>query len=311
MNFSLMPDESPADSLRRLIDEQIEGAIGQLHREDDLNEAIHEARKHFKRIRSVLRLARGALKAKTYRANNRFFRDQGRLLSPVRDSAVNVETMDMLRRRYGVQMTDRSFARLRQTLAGEHRSVLRMYVQDQQARAEMVASLKGARELARDWRLDASDFSLFEGGLKRIYRRGRAEMRTARENPTTENFHAWRKRVKYLWHHMQVLHPLWPVPMEALAGECDRFADRIGEEHDLAVLMATPIVKEFVDAKGSRADLFMSIVSRERERKRRAAVPLGDRIYAEGPVRFVKRIEVYWQAYRGGNAAHIRLAGGG
>ena len=306
MKFSLMPDESPADSLRRIVDEQIEGAIGQLHREDDLNEAIHAARKHFKRVRSVLRLARGGLKAKTYRANNRYFRDQGRLLSPVRDSAVNVETMDLLRRRYGIQMTDKGFVRLRQSLAGAHRAALRTYVQDEQGRSEMVASLIKVRERVQAWRLDASDFSLFEGGLKKIYRRGRAEMKAAGGNPNTENFHAWRKRVKYLWHHMQVLQPLWPAQMGAMGDECDRLADRIGEEHDLAVLMASPIVKEFVDASGTRADLLASIVSRERSRRRRAAIPLGDRIYAESPAHFVERVEGYWLAYRRGSKTHIR-----
>ena len=308
MNFSLMPDESPAESLRRIVEEQIDGAIAQLHREDDLNEAVHEARKRFKRIRAVLRLARGALRAKTYRANNRYFRDQGRLLSPVRDSAVNVETIDLLRRRYGIQMTDKGFVRLRQSLADENRSALRTYVQDEQGRAEMVASLRRARERAIEWRLDASDFSLFEDGLKRIYRRGRAEMRAACEDPTTENFHAWRKRVKYLWHHMQVLKPLWPAQMGALADECDRLADRIGEEHDLAVLMAAPNVKEFVDANGSRANLLTTIVSRERDRQRRAAIPLGDRIYAECPDRFVERVEGYWLAYRKGSKTHTRPA---
>lgn len=305
MNYSLMPDESPSDSLRRIVEEQIDGARAQLHREDDFNEAIHEARKRFKRIRAVLRLARGTLKEKTYRTDNRYFRDQGRLLSQVRDSAVNVETMDLLRRRYGIQMKDKGFVRMRQSLAGEHRSALKTYVQDEQGRSEMVASLIRARERAQAWRLDASDFSLFEGGLKRIYRRGRAEMRAARGNPTTENFHAWRKRVKYLWHHMQVLQPLWPAQMEAMGGECDRLADRIGEEHDLAVLMASPIVKEFVEESGSCADLLASIVSRERDRRRRAALPLGDRIYAESPARFVERVEGYWLAYRRGSKTHI------
>ncbi len=308
MNFSLIPDESPTESLRRIVEEQIDGAIAQLHREDDLNEAVHEARKRFKRVRAVLRLARGALRAKTYRANNRYFRDQGRLLSPVRDSAVNVETMDLLRRRYGFQMTDEGFVRLRQSLAAENRSALRTYVQDEQGRAEMVASLRRARERAIGWRLDASDFSLFEGGLKRIYRRGRAELRAACEDPTTENFHAWRKRVKYLWHHMQVLRPLWPAQIGALADECDRLADRIGEEHDLAVLMSAPTVKGFVAANGSRANLLASIVSRERDRQRRAAIPLGDRIYAECPVRFVERVEGYWLAYRRGSKTHTRPA---
>ena len=90
MNFTLIPEEAPSDSLRRIAAEQIDGSIAQLQRTDDLNDGIHEARKHFKRIRALLRLVRGALPAETYDSENQFFRDLGRLLSPVRDSAVYI-----------------------------------------------------------------------------------------------------------------------------------------------------------------------------------------------------------------------------
>ena len=82
MNFTLIPEEAPSDSMRRIAAEQIEGAIAQVRRKDDLNDGIHEARKHFKRIRALLRLARGALPTETYISENQFYRDLGRLLSP-------------------------------------------------------------------------------------------------------------------------------------------------------------------------------------------------------------------------------------
>ena len=54
MIFSLMRYEAPSDSLRRIVLDQIDGAILQLARDDNLNEGIHEARKHFKRVRAVV-----------------------------------------------------------------------------------------------------------------------------------------------------------------------------------------------------------------------------------------------------------------
>ena len=298
MNFALVPEEAPSDSMRRIAAEQIEGAIAQLRRKDDLNEGIHEARKHFKRIRALLRLARGGLSSETYDSENQFFRDLGRQLSPVRDSAVYIETLDLIRNRYSAQLADESYLRLRERLVSEHRAVLNEFTRDVQQQESLFHTLQRARPRANDWKYYESEFSLFRSGLRRIYGRGRAEKAAALAQPTTERFHAWRKRVKYLWHHLQVLLPLWPGQLRVLARNCDRLEDRLGEEHDLAVLLETPVVKSMVETDSEGAIRLFSVASRERERLRRAAIPLAQRIYVESAGRFVDRMEGYWLAYR-------------
>ncbi|MCY3708563.1 MAG: CHAD domain-containing protein [Caldilineaceae bacterium] len=298
MNFTLIPEEAPSDSLRRIAAEQIEGAIAQLQRKDDLNEGIHEARKHFKRVRALLRLARGALPAEIYVSENRFFRDLGRQLSPVRDSAVYIETLDLIRNRYHAQLADEPFLRLRERMVSEHRAVLNEFTRDVQRQESLFHTLQGAQPRANDWKFCEGEFSLFRGGLRRIYGRGRSEKAAAFAQPSTERFHAWRKRVKYLWHHLQLLQPLWPAQIKVLVRDCDRLADRLGEEHDLAVLLETPVVQAMKDTDGQSTGQLLTVVSRERERLRRAAIPLAQRIYVESAGRFVDRIEGYWLAYR-------------
>ncbi|MDE0076321.1 MAG: CHAD domain-containing protein [Caldilineaceae bacterium] len=298
MNFILIPEEAPSDSLRRIAYEQIGGAIAQLQRKDDLNEGIHEARKHFKRVRALLRLTRGALPAETYVFENQCFRDLGRLLSPIRDSAVYIETLDLLRDSHRELIADDAFLRLRKRLVGEHRTLLNEFAQDEQRQESIIGSLRCAQPRVAEWHFQQSEFSMFRGGLLRIYGRGRAEKVAAFSQPTTECFHAWRKRVKYLWYHLQILQPLWPAQLKAVERDCDRLADRLGEEHDLAVLLDTPSVRELLESRSEGADLLFSAVFRERERQRRAAIPLAQRIYVENARQFVDRIEGYWLAYR-------------
>ena len=298
MKFTLIPEEAPSHSLRRIAVEQIEGAISQLQRSDDLNEAIHEARKHFKRVRALLRLARGSLPAETYLSENQYFRDLGRLLSPVRDSAVYIETLDQIRNSSRILVAEEAFLHLRERMENEHRAVLNEFAQDEQRQKSLIASLQNARLRVTNWRFIESEFFLFKEGLQRIYGRGRDERATAYSRPTTESFHAWRKRVKYLWYHMQILQPLWPAQLKAMERECDRLADVLGDEHDLAVLMETPSVKELLAVRSVSAELLRSTVFQERERLRRTAIPLAQRIYGESAGRFVARIEEYWLAYR-------------
>ena len=297
MNFVLMPDEDPADAVRRLISEQVDGALAQLQRTDDLNEGIHEARKHFKRVRAVLRLVRGALADTTYRRENMFFRDQGRILSPVRDSVVYIETLDMLRE-HNCQLSAEAFARVRESLVERHKMILRTFVEDGRQLPAVIESLREAQVRVQEWKLTAEGFAFFAHGLHRIYGRGHAEKKVAYAQPTTENFHAWRKRVKYLWYHAQILQPLWPGMMKALEREIDLLADLLGEEHDLAVLEESQYINALQSDSGCNRELLIALITQERARRRKAAISIADRIYGEKSARFVKRIEGYWHVYQ-------------
>lgn len=297
MNFVLMPDEDPADAVRRLISEQVDGALAQLQRTDDLNEGIHEARKHFKRVRAVLRLVRGALADTTYRRENMFFRDQGRILSPVRDSVVYIETLDMLRE-HNCQLSAEAFARVRESLVERHKMILRTFVEDGRQLPAVIESLREAQVRVQEWKLTAEGFAFFAHGLHRIYGRGHAEKKVAYAQPTTENFHAWRKRVKYLWYHAQILQPLWPGMMKALEREIDLLADLLGEEHDLAVLEESQYINALQSDSGCNRELLIALITQERARRRKAAISIADRIYGEKAARFVKRIEGYWHVYQ-------------
>ena len=42
--------------------------------------------------------------------------------------------------------------------------------------------------------------------------------------------------MKYLWHQLQVLQPLQPARLTALADHAHTLADALGDDHDLAVL---------------------------------------------------------------------------
>ena len=98
MAFQLKPDESVAKGVRRLARAQIDKALDGLTGRDgtDPEEAVHDARKRFKRVRAVIRLARGGLGRKLADREDTRFRDAGRPLSEVRDAGVLVQAFDGL-----------------------------------------------------------------------------------------------------------------------------------------------------------------------------------------------------------------------
>ena len=114
----------------------------------------------------------------------------------------------------------------------------------------VISSLQEARLREQGWRFNGTGSACSRAGLAESTAGGAAKKQTAYGQPTTENFHAWRKRVKYTRFHLQILQPLWPDLMATLAREGDLLADNLGEEHDLALLEESCYVRELEGAGG-------------------------------------------------------------
>ena len=67
------------------------------------------------------------------------------------------------------------------------------------------ATIDDALARTTTWTFERDGFDALSPGLRRIYRRGRKAMRAAREDPSAENLHEWRKRVKDLWHATEIV----------------------------------------------------------------------------------------------------------
>src|SRR5436190_20379458 len=98
MSFELKPDESLGKGLRRIVRGQLENGLEELTgaRPEPRDEALHEARKCFKKVRAMLRLVRPKIGTKMYRGENLCIRDAARPLTEVRDAKILIETLDSL-----------------------------------------------------------------------------------------------------------------------------------------------------------------------------------------------------------------------
>ena len=103
----------------------------------------------------------------------------------------------------------------------------------------MIADLAPARERLENWDMQRRGWGGTRVGLQRIYARGRRNFAAAYSLPSDEAFHDWRKQVKYLWYHTQILENIWPSVMQALVEELDQLGELLGQDHDLAVLRTT------------------------------------------------------------------------
>lgn len=299
MAYRLKKQEPISTDIKRIISEQIDAATEELtvKIESDRDVAIHDARKRFKKIRAVIRLVRDDLGKKAYRRENTCFRDAGRKLSGVRDAEVLSETFGKLEKHFKEYVNPEAFTDLEQLLAEHYREVSdRTFGQD--AVGDVVKAIAEAKERVNNWSLD-NDWTVLGDGLQRVYQRGYKDCQNVIDRqPSVEELHDWRKRVKYLWYHCKIVSPIWSDLMKQWVKQSHLLADYLGDDHDLAVLAQFIGDRQKVLADNKEIAVLTTLIDRRREQLQLSAKWLGQRIYVEKPKAFVGRLGEYWQIWQ-------------
>jgi CHAD domain-containing protein len=311
--YELTATEPLADGLKRCADEQLDRAIKALTRELDLDpvEAVHTARKAIKKERALLRLARGSLPAGQRSAENAALREAAGRLSGMRDAEVMLQTLLSLSNRYGDRLPAAVIGTLRERLEHDREAERAQRVVVRQT----VDDLRACRRRVRDWRLAADSWQALAPGLERTYRDARQAMRRARREPTLENLHEWRKRVKDTWYELRLLAPVCGPIVRGAVEEAQALSEVLGEEHDLGVLAAR--VRELggqarrddgqaagLDGQAAGLDGLIALIAERRGELQARAQMVGRRLYAEKPSSYARRLGRLWKAGRAQFAAY-------
>jgi CHAD domain-containing protein len=294
-SYRLKTKEGVAEGLRRVALGRAEKTLERLSDADDgeLAAAIHGARKDLKKLRGLLRLARDGLGGKAFRAENRRYRDAGRLLAGSRDAEVKLETLTALCDRFELpDEVAELWAGALETERDELAAAIRGETGSQIERARQ--AIEAGRDEIRAWSLRADSWELVGPGLTRSYRDGRRAMKRAIADPAAKNVHAWRKRAKDLWYQLRLVQDAWPELLGATVEQAHQLSDCLGDHHDLAVLAADLQTRTDL---GQRAD-FEAAIEKRQEELLGAALGIGRRLYAEKPQAFRRRIKRYWRVWR-------------
>jgi CHAD domain-containing protein len=263
--------------------------------ETDRDEAIHQARRCCKRIRSVLRFVRTELPLKLYRVENRSYRDAGRSLGDLREPFAVLQTLDTL---------TQSQARVRRTAAMvEFRRVLTAthavrWLNTEHVLGSAITTLRFACDRIADWPFIQTHEASLPGGLALSYQRGRTTQLRSLKNPTMLMLHAWRKDVRYLYEQMKLLRPLAPATLEPFQQELHELENHLSEWHDLAVLRQWVLVTAQELWPLERVEPLLQLIQARQSALLALIKPLGEQVYAEPRKAFVKRINEDWQTWQ-------------
>ncbi len=296
MAYRLKPDESVAAGAKRIVREQIDKALDEINDEKiDQQETVHQVRKRCKKVRAVIRLIRGSIDAETYKFENTFYRDAARELSHIRDTEAMIEAFDDLVEHYADQIDPGAYDSVRAELQRRQDGAVDADAALEKLLEAFRAKMVEGRDRVSTWSLDADGFPAVAGGIKKTYKRGLKALDAVHGDPSTEQYHEWRKRTKYHWYHTRILRDAWKNVMQARRDELSDLSDMLGDEHDLGLFRQ--MIEHDADAFGETTSVqaFVGLIDRRRAELRAEANTLGGRIYAEDPKDLVRRLKVYWR----------------
>ncbi|AYD02301.1 CHAD domain-containing protein [Neorhizobium sp. NCHU2750] len=298
MAYRLRPAEPFTAEVRAVARDQLAKAIDYLeHQPDGPHEAIHDARKRFKRVRALYRLIEPGNPDFQARENARI-RDIAQSLSAVRDATALVETVHYLagftaspEESKALQIAHDALAARRDRIATEeHDLPARMLAAAQGCREAMAAldqlelpdaPRKTARLLGRAWR--------------KHLRKAHSALDACNDHGNAETYHDLRKCGQTYWMHLSLLRDIWPSAMLAKQAECKTLIDLLGHEHDLSVLTAAINEQPGLFGNGDTlARLLAAIINRQQILRRKAS-DLAHEILAERAEVESSLIDLLWQ----------------
>lgn len=289
MPFQFKKSETPETAVRRVCRERLGKARARL-RHPDHPAAIHGVRKEIKKLRSVLRLIREEIGKATYRKGVKSLRRAASQLAASRDARVMRQAFQKLAGGPAGRL-----ARIERVLDKHVRREARHFRRDNSAWLAKRQLLKTDRRVDR-LKIKAAGWKAIEAGLRESYRLGRACRERVRRAPLPDHFHRWRKHVKDLGHCLRLLQPAWPAEVRALTEDLERLGEHLGDDHDLAMLQE--FVAARLPANDEQAGELKRLIAARQNELRSAAMGLGDRVFAEAPAAFCRRLETHWNDWR-------------
>lgn len=304
MSFRIDPRKPFDSEIRRAGLELIEDTIATLRdRPSGSYEAVHDARKRFKRLRALYRLIAKAAPDFRREENTRF-RDIARSLAFAREATALVETAEYLET-FALSNTQgkvlRSITiilRKRRDHAIEHEAGL------DDAIAAAIAGCEEGRERLKAVSLPdglkRTTSLLKTGWAKQKKRAGKALADCpahdhADADADAEHFHELRKAGQVYWIYLRLLHRLWPSAMRAKRADTKRLVDVLGHEHDLSVLAAFAGREPEHFGNGKRLALLLDTIKERQQALRAESLELAKKAFSESAGTESRIVGLLWR----------------
>jgi inorganic pyrophosphatase len=222
--------------VRRIVRRQLDKALRDLCRLGaTADEAIHNVRKRFKRVRAILRMVQSELGDRAFRKENEALRDAAAAFSDVRNARVLVDAVGKLKKRGG-DVPPAAFESLERFLKTKQRDTHERLARNVDAMDDLREAIEKGRKQTAVWSLPRDGRPTIRRGLRCTCRAGCDALGQAEKQATSEHLHEFRKQAKYLYHQVQILERVDSEALDELVEQLHQLEKKLGDDHDLGML---------------------------------------------------------------------------
>ena len=296
MSYRLKSGEGLADGLHRICREEIKAALKETRRSPrNRGVAVHEFRKHLKKLRAALWLVADEVGKDRHRLEDRSIRQIAKVVSGVRDAHVRLQTVIQIHKHLGDDAFGKVLQRIEDLLALEAESFAAAAAGWEK---QVVPRLKAIAKRISRWNLKHLRWKQICNAVAASYRRGQSALARALKKPTPKNFHAWRKEVKELWYQLRIFAPLNRVVLEQIANDARKLGELLGQHHDFVFLQERLDCEQGDPSLENERAKLQKLIRKRNKKLQRDATELGRRFYAEPRKAFAKRISIFTQDWK-------------
>ena len=292
MSYKLDPALPVSEALRAVALAQLDIAHTSLASPSDRHVGVHSARKCFKRLRSLLLLARPGMPEPVFANLSSRVSEIGKGLAAARDAQALLEAVDSLEQKTDPGQGDGPIRSVRSWLRDRRNAAERSL--EQTTASNALHMLLELRPRFAGLTVYPDDFSPLRKGLERCYGAARQQFKTAFASGETEAIHDWRKGVQQHWRQMQLLSPCWPSELGARADAARKLSQVLGDDHDIAMLMHLATAPTMTFGNPEDMSGFLRRCKARLKALRKDAKVQGKRLFIEKPAPFAGRVHAYW-----------------
>src|SRR5262249_15052985 len=135
-------------------------------------------------------------------------REAAQKLAGPRDAYVRLRTLEKLRQHFKGQLAPAALRQIHTELRQAAEETMERFTK----KKIMRSATRTLRRVEKEFRpkICGRGWKALGRGVKTAYAASQRACQDVLQNPASENFHRWRKRVEELWYHVRLLERAWP-----------------------------------------------------------------------------------------------------
>jgi CHAD domain-containing protein len=256
------------------------------------NQKVHELRRGFKRLRALLRFFNEIPDSPAGQLNDDI-RNFGKLLAPLRESAVNVELFDK-EISSNNHLSEKKIRNARELLVQKNKILVERGFLENNLNNTIRTFFDGFEEILTK---NNSEFPVkiqFFREVSQSYLKSISIYQQLPANPHPGEWHELRKKLKRLWYQLDFIKFLHPRYFKLKTDQLNKITDQLGDDHDLHVF-AEDLLSEGYGFDKEELRILTNQVEHLREINQLKLQPRLKQFFTPPPEEFNQKLERFFK----------------